>query len=145
VSLGEQMNRTIFPHAHSEDWLRHESGESARPAPMASPRAGRSTDAGTAGPVRVDGEETRQALLAEISRRKSRAAQLEAEMQQSVSPQSRGATAQTVFRARRDTLRALENYSEALRLRGWPTPPKMVNEIQLLRSLLGIRGTGVGT
>jgi hypothetical protein len=93
----------------------------------------------------VDGEQIRQAMLAEIARRKSRAAQLEREMQQSVSPQSRGATAQTVFRARRDTLKALENYSEALRLRGWPTPPKMVNEIRLLRSLLGIRSTGIET
>jgi hypothetical protein len=32
----------------------------------------------------------------------------------------------------------LENYSAALRLRGWPTPPKMVRETQLLRSLCGI-------
>jgi hypothetical protein len=93
----------------------------------------------------VDGEQTRQALLAEISRSKGRAAQLEGEAQQSVSPHSRGATAQTLFRARRDTLTALENYSAALRLRGWPTPPKMVREIQLLRSLLGIRCPGPDT
>ena len=92
----------------------------------------------------VDGERTRQALLAEISRCRSRAAHLEGELQQSVSPYSRGAAAQMLFRARRDTLDALESYSTALRLRGWPTPPKMLREIQLLRSLLGIRSSGLG-
>jgi hypothetical protein len=93
-------------------------------------------------PLWLDGKDTRLALLAEIDRRRSRAAQLEGDTQQSVSPQSRGATAQVLFRARRETLKALEDYSNALSLRGWPTPPKMVREIQLLRSLLGITRPG---
>jgi hypothetical protein len=86
-------------------------------------------------PLRVDGEKTRQALLAEVYRTKGRMAQLERETQ---GHQTRGATAQALLRARVETLEALENYSAALRLRGWPTPPKMVRETQLLRSLCGI-------
>lgn len=92
-------------------------------------------------PLWVDGENRRRALLAEIARRRSRAAQLESEAQQSVSPQSRGATAQALVRARRDTLKALEDYSDTLCLRGWPTPPKMVREIHMLRSLCGMTKT----
>jgi hypothetical protein len=115
ISLGEPMN-----YAHS---LR---------MPESQPRVR------TSEPVSLDGEKTRQALLAEVYRTRSRAAQLERDAQGSVTHQSRGGTAQTLLRARWDTLEALENYSAALRLRGWPTPLKMVHEIQLLRSLCGV-------
>jgi hypothetical protein len=82
------------------------------------------------GPVRVNGEDARKALLAEVFRSRSRAAQLERE------PPG-GATQLTLLRARSATLDALENYSAALRLRGWPTPSSMAREIHLLRSLCG--------
>lgn len=84
----------------------------------------------TPGSVRADSEWARQVMLAEVFRRRSRAAELERETQDKTSPL-------TLLRARQDILEALENYSAALRLRGWPTPTKMTREIHLLRSLLG--------
>lgn len=95
----------------------------------------------SSGPAWVDGERTRQALLAEVFRSKSRTAQLERGTQAGTTHQ----TPRALLRARRDTLEALENYSTALGLRGWPTPPKMAREIQLLRSLCGIRRPGLDT
>jgi hypothetical protein len=83
-------------------------------------------------PVRANDEKTRQALLAEVYRSRSRAAQLERDGQG-------GATPKTLLAARLAALRALEDYSAALRLRGWPTPRKLAREMQLLRCLCGIR------
>ena len=37
-----------------------------------------------------------------------------------------------------DSLKALEAYARAVHGRGWPVPPKMRAEIQLLRSLCGV-------
>jgi len=67
-------------------------------------------------------------LLAEVLR--TRQIQLEEQGQ-------RGATAQTLLPFRRATLKALENYTGALHQRGWPTPPQMHRDIQLLRGLCG--------
>jgi|tagenome__1003787_1003787.scaffolds.fasta_scaffold17183349_1 hypothetical protein len=69
-----------------------------------------------------------QALLEEVSRSRRRAAQLANEA-------SGGVTPLDLLAARRTALRALEDYSAALSLRGWPTPPKLVREMQLLRTL----------
>lgn len=67
-------------------------------------------------------------LLAEVVR--TRQIQLEEQGQ-------RGATAQTLLPVRRATLQALENYTVALHQRGWPTPPQMRRDIQILRALCG--------
>jgi hypothetical protein len=40
---------------------------------------------------------------------------------------------------RKASLKALETYSRELHRHGWPVPPKMMLEIQLLRSLCGVR------
>lgn len=94
----------------------------------------------TPGPAGADGEKARQALLAEVYRTRSRAAQLERETQEvATNHQTRGARPQILLRARLDTLEALENYRAALSLRGWPTPSRMALEIHLLRSLAGYR------
>jgi len=85
----------------------------------------------TPGPVSANDEETRQALLTQISRSQSRMALL-------ASSAPGNATPQTLLAARRATLRALENYSAALSVHGWPTPRRMVRDIQLLRRLCGI-------
>lgn len=50
----------------------------------------------------------------------------------------RGVTAQALLTTRRAALRALEDYTAALRRRGWPTPPQMARDIQLLRALCGV-------
>lgn len=73
-----------------------------------------------------------RALLEEVFR--TRAARIEEQRQ-------RGATAQTLLPVRRAALEALENYNVALTLRGWPTPSRMHQDIELLRSLCGVRGT----
>jgi hypothetical protein len=93
--------------------------------------------------VRADDESTRRALLAEVYRSKDRVAQIEREMPLGKGRRDRGPTAQVLLEARRNALQALENYSAALRLRGWPTPTKMVREIHLLRSLCGQASAGV--
>src|SRR5215212_2092929 len=87
---------------------------------------------GTPGRIWRNDESTRQALLAEVHRTRSRAAQLEKEA-------AAGATSVPLLRARRAALQALENYSAALSLHGWPTPRRMVCDIQLLRSLCASR------
>ena len=93
----------------------------------------------TPGPAGANGERARQALLAEVYRTRSRAAQLERETQKVATHQTRRATPQTLLRARLDTLEALENYRAALSLCGWPIPSRMALEIHLLRSLAGYR------
>jgi hypothetical protein len=87
--------------------------------------------------VRADNEDTPRALLAEVYRSKSRTAQIARDTPRVRSRLERSRADQRVLRAREDTLEALENYSAALRLRGWPTPTKMGREIRLLRSLCG--------
>jgi hypothetical protein len=84
-----------------------------------------------ADPTRAPGwvdQKALEALLAEVNRCRSGVAGLEKEAQD-------GATALTLLRARRAALDALESYSAALTLRGWPTPRKIVLDIHLLRSL----------
>jgi hypothetical protein len=67
-------------------------------------------------------------LLAEV--RRTRTAQHETQ-------QLVGASALSMVPARRASLAALEAYAGALDRRGWPVPPKMRRDLQLLRSLCG--------
>ena len=94
---------------------------------MGGPGSGPAERAPETGPPEVG--ESLRSLLLEVHR--ARAAQVEEQA-------GRGATAQTLLPVRRATLEALENYNVALRLRGWPTPPQMRLDIQLLRSLCGV-------
>ena len=73
------------------------------------------------------GDPSLRDLLAEVLR--TRQIQLE---------EQRGASAQTLLPVRRASLQALENYTVALHQRGWPTPPRMSRDIQLLRALCGV-------
>jgi len=75
------------------------------------------------------GDPSLRDLLAEVLR--TRQIQLEEQGQ-------RGASAQTLLPVRRASLQALENYTVALHQRGWPTPPRMSRDIQLLRALCGV-------
>jgi hypothetical protein len=70
-------------------------------------------------------------LLAEVVR--TRNAQQEAQRQ-------RGATTEALRPARLSALAALEAYAGALDRHGWPMPPRMRFDIQLLRSLCGRDG-----
>jgi hypothetical protein len=54
---------------------------------------------------------------------------------QHVQQSRRGTSANDLHAARAASLRALEGYAVALQVRGWPVPPKMRTDIQLLRSL----------
>jgi hypothetical protein len=69
-------------------------------------------------------------LLEEVFR--TRAARVEGQKQ-------KGATPQSLLPVRRAALRALEDYDLALRRHGWPTPPAMHRDIELLRALCGTR------
>jgi hypothetical protein len=97
---------------------------SRRYRPWEGVTVGQSSSASAEGaprPVSANHEKTRQSLLAEVHRTRSRAAQLEREA-------AAGATSVPLLRARRAALEALENYSAALGLGGWPTPRRMVGD-----------------
>jgi hypothetical protein len=49
-----------------------------------------------------------------------------------------GASSAFMLPVQHDSLKALEAYARAVHGRGWPVPPKMRAEIQLLRSLCGV-------
>jgi hypothetical protein len=55
----------------------------------------------------------------------------------------RGTSAHDLHSARAAALHALEGYAVALQERGWPVPPKMRTDIQLLRSLCSPIGRGL--
>jgi hypothetical protein len=79
-------------------------------------------------------------LLAEVFRTRE---------DQHVQQSRRGSSAHDLHTARAAALRALEGYAGALHERGWPVPPKMRTDIQLLRSLCGpvsrVQRPGEGT
>ncbi len=68
-------------------------------------------------------------LLAEV--RRTRTAQHETLM-------TVGANSAFMFPVHHDSLQALEAYARAVHVHGWPVPPRMRAEIQLLRSLCGV-------
>ena len=76
------------------------------------------------------GPDELSALLAEV--RRTRTAQHDAQ-------QLVGAKAQDMGPARRASLTALEAYARAIDRHGWPVPAKMRLNIQLLRSVCGVR------
>ncbi|RYP84430.1 hypothetical protein EKO23_15510 [Nocardioides guangzhouensis] len=78
--------------------------------------------------IELRGQDEFPALLAEV--RRTRAAQHEA---QRLVP----GRADYLLKARKASLNALEAYASALDRHGWPLPPKMRLEIQLLRALCG--------
>jgi hypothetical protein len=79
----------------------------------------------------IGGEEELRVLLEEVFRTRA-----DQQAQQS----RRGSNAHELHAARSASLEALEGYAGALTERGWPLPPRMRNDIQLLRSLCGQRG-----
>jgi hypothetical protein len=83
-----------------------------------------------------NGENSLRVLLLEVQLTRARHARYQVE---------RGASTQTLLPVRRAALRALENYSSALRQHGWPTPPQMKLDIQLLRALCGIQSPDPST
>lgn len=74
-----------------------------------------------------------RALLAEVFRTRE---------DQHTQQSRRGTSAHDLHAARAAALQALEGYAVALHERGWPVPPKMRTDIQLLRSLCSPLGRG---
>jgi hypothetical protein len=82
----------------------------------------------------IGGELELRALLAEVFRTRE---------DQHTQQSRRGTSAHDLHAARAAALRALEGYAVALHDRGWPVPPKMRTDIQLLRSLCSPLGRGL--
>jgi hypothetical protein len=52
----------------------------------------------------------------------------------------RGASNASMLPAREASLQALQDYIDALDVRGWPVPPKMRLDLNLLRAICNVRG-----
>jgi hypothetical protein len=91
-------------------------------------QAARRSNPGRSSPQRPSQDDLPH-LLAEV--RRTRTAQHETLM-------NVGANSALMLPVQHDSLEALEAYARAVHVHGWPVPPKMRAEIQLLRSLCGV-------